>query len=145
MREIITETDIAAAPEKVWAILTDFARYSEWNPFITSAQGEPSEGARLKVRIEPPGGTAMTFRPRLTRVRRGKELRWLGHVFIPGLFDGEHIFEIEPRGDGGVRLRQRERFRGILVPLLWRGMHEKTRRGFEAMNASLKRRAEVRD
>jgi hypothetical protein len=38
----------------------------------------------------------------------------------------------------------REEFRGVLVPLIWRTMGEKARRGFEAMNAAIKERAERR-
>jgi hypothetical protein len=41
-----------------------------------------------------------------------------------------------------VRLVQRERFRGILVPLVWRTLDRDTRRGFEAMNQALKQRVE---
>jgi hypothetical protein len=28
----------------------------------------------------------------------GRTLRWLGHLLVPGIFDGEHYFEIEPLG-----------------------------------------------
>jgi hypothetical protein len=58
------------------------------------------------------------------------------------LFDGEHIFEIEPTKAGSVRFVQRERFSGILVPLLWRSLDKSTRKGFNEMNAGIKRKAE---
>jgi len=70
--------------------------------------------------------------------------RWLGHLFIPGLFDGEHAFRLELAGAGLTRLRQSEQFRGILVPLLPRAMYERTRQGFEAMNRALKEQVEQR-
>ena len=38
-REIVTEVEIAAPPDRVWAVLTDGAKYPEWNPFIVSMQG----------------------------------------------------------------------------------------------------------
>ena len=56
MKRIQREIEIAATPEHVWDVLTDFASYPEWNPFIRSIAGEPRAGARLEVRIEPPGG-----------------------------------------------------------------------------------------
>lgn len=84
----------------------------------------------------------MTFRPRVLVSKAGEELRWLGHLIIPGLFDGEHAFQIERLGDHQSKFIQRERFRGLLVPLLWRSIEPGTRRGFEEMNAALKRRAE---
>jgi len=37
----------------------------------------------------------MTFRPTILKAEPNRELRWLGHLLVPGLFDGEHIFTIE--------------------------------------------------
>jgi hypothetical protein len=56
--------------------------------------------------------------------------------------DGEHIFEIEPLGENGIRFIQREHLRGLLLPILWSILNVSTRQGFEAMNAALKRQAE---
>lgn len=60
---------------------------------------------------------------------------------LPGLFDGRHIFELQP-APGGTRLVQREEFRGILVPLFARSLDRNTARGFVAMNEALKARVE---
>jgi hypothetical protein len=84
----------------------------------------------------------MTFRPRVKQVSPGRKLRWLGHLFVPGLFDGEHAFRIELSGAGGIRFRQSEQFSGILVPLLPSQIYATTRRGFEQMNRALKDRVE---
>ena len=143
MREIATEIEIAASPTKVWEILTDLDRFSEWNPFISEAEGVVKEGADLKVHISPPGGKPMTFKPRVTRVVPEREFRWLGRFLIPGLFDGEHIFEVKPLSENRSSLVQREEFRGLLVPLLWGSLDTRTRRGFNEMNAALKLKAEI--
>ncbi len=143
MKELRTEVEINATPERVWDVLTAFDRFSEWNPFMTQAEGDIEEGAHLRVHIEPPGGTAMTFKPTVVRVVVGQELRWLGHLLIPGVFDGEHIFEISPAGDGRTHFVQREEFRGLLVPVLWNSLAINTKKGFEAMNTALKERAEA--
>jgi hypothetical protein len=55
----------------------------------------------------------------------------------------EHQFEIHPLGPGRVRFVQQERFTGVLVPLFARNMDDHTLRGFNAMNAALKARAEA--
>jgi len=143
MRELHTEILIDAPAERVWSVLADLAAYPGWNPFITAAEGRLEPGARLTLRIEPPGGRPVTFRPRLLAVLPGRQLRWLGRVGVPGLFDGEHGFEIHPEGPGRVRLEQWERFGGFLAPFLWRRVAAPTRAGFEAMNAALKVRAEA--
>jgi hypothetical protein len=77
MRELRAEIEIGAPPERVWQVLTDFGAYPEWNPFIRSIEGEPRVGSRLKVRIQPPGARAMTFRPTVRAAKPARELRWL--------------------------------------------------------------------
>jgi hypothetical protein len=143
-RELRTEIEISAPAARVWEILTDFARFGEWNPFIQKIEGELAVGSRLEARLTPPGGRGMTFRPTVMKVDPGREFRWLGHLLFPGLFDGEHIFELESLGGGRTRLVQREEFRGVLAGLLLRSIAESTRRGFELMNHKLKERAEGR-
>ncbi len=49
--QLQTEIEINAGSDRVWAILTDFAAYPEWNPFIRFIRGVPGKGARLEVRI----------------------------------------------------------------------------------------------
>lgn len=142
MKEIHTEIEINAPAEKVWKVLTDFAAYPEWNPFVRRGEVEVRVGARLHLYIQPSGGKGMSFRPTVLVADPNRELRWLGHLWVPGLFDGEHSFLIEPLGEGRVRFVQRERFGGLLLPLLSTMLDGDTRRGFEEMNQALKLRSE---
>ncbi len=87
----------------------------------------------------------MRFRPTLRRLEPRRELRWLGRLILPRLFDGEHIFELEPVGEDRTRFVQREVFRGLLVPFLSRSLDRDTKRGFEEMNRALRSRAESAD
>jgi hypothetical protein len=142
MKELRSEIEIGAPAGRVWEILTDVARFPQWNPFIRRARGTLREGERLEVYIQPSGAKGMTFLPVVLTVEPERELRWLGHLFVPGLFDGEHIFTIEPSGPDKIRFVQREIFTGLLVPLFARGLDTDTRRGFDEMNRALKERAE---
>jgi hypothetical protein len=142
MKELRTEIEIQATPERVWQLLTDFPSFPQWNPFIRKASGNIRVGERLEVKLQPSGASAMTFRPTVLKAEPNHELRWLGHLLISRLFDGEHIFTIEPLGESRVRFTQREVFTGLLVPLFARGLDTDTRRGFEEMNQALKTRAE---
>jgi hypothetical protein len=141
-REINTTIKINAPSNKVWAVLTDFSQYSEWNPFIRSIRGNAQQGEALEILIQPPGGTSMTFQPIILVLQPGAELRWRGRLMLPGIFDGEHQFQLESIGEGRTRLIHREVFSGLLVPLLWRKLDIQTRQGFEAMNHALKKRVE---
>ncbi|GHU88599.1 hypothetical protein FACS1894155_03800 [Bacteroidia bacterium] len=138
-KEIKSEIVINVPPEKVWAVLTDFGKYPEWNPFITSLKGEVEVGNKIEVRIEPPKGTGMTFKPKVLEKIENKKIRWLGSLLFKGLFDGEHCFELIDNGDGTTTFVQSEKFRGILV---WTFGTKKTKNGFEAMNLKLKELAE---
>ena len=142
MKELYTEIEINATPERVWQILTDFDALPEWNPFMRRASGEVEVGARLEVFLQPSDGRGMTFKPTVVEATPNREFRWLGHLGVRGLFDGEHSFTIEPLGENRVRFVQRESFRGLLVPLLLLMVGKDTRRGFEEMNQALKTRAE---
>lgn len=141
MRTIQVVTDIAAPVGTVWSILTEVSEYADWNPFITSLQGELVVGGRIDVRIEPPGGRPMRFRPAITEVNQGKRLEWLGRLVLPGLVDGRHSFALTALGDGRTRLTQSEDFSGLLVPFTATVL-ERTRVGFGAMNEALRSRAE---
>ena len=141
-KRLHTQVDIQATPERVWEILTDFAAYPEWNPFMIQATGSAVQGERLTLRMQPVGGRAMTFRPTVLEATPQHRLRWIGRVLLPGVFDGEHSFTIEPLGQGVVRLTQQEDFRGALVPLMSGSLNRRTLPAFEQMNQSLKRRAE---
>ena len=144
MLEIHTTIDIAAAPERVWQILTDFAAYPTWNPSMRPS-GLPRTGERLQlVTLKPSGERGLVFRPTVLAAEPGRELRWLGRLIVPGLFDGEHVFLIEPLGPDRVRFTQREHFTGLLVPLFARmSLYADTRRDFIATNEALKARAEA--
>ena len=56
MRSISATVDIAAPPDRVWAVLSDLSAYPEWNPFIRMASGELTAGKRLTLRLDPPEG-----------------------------------------------------------------------------------------
>ena len=142
MNEVFSEIEIQAPAERVWQALIDFANYQKWNPFIRRISGQPKEGKRLRIHMELPGTKGRTFRPKILKAEPKHELRWLGRLLIPGLFDGDHIFTIEPIGSKRVRFVQREIFSGILVSFLLQGLDEKVRLGFEQMNQALKLRAE---
>jgi hypothetical protein len=144
MHELRTDIDIAASPEDTWAVLTDFAAYSQWNPFIRRVYGAPTEGSPLEVFMYPPGARGGKFRLTVVAAHAPHELCWRGFLLLPGVLAGEHRFLIEPLPGGGVRFEQSERFSGLLTPLLRATIERNVCRGFREMNAALKGRVERR-
>lgn len=141
-KELITEITINAAPEKVWSVLTDFENFPNWNPFIKSLTGDVAVGNQIKVLLEPPGGKAMTFNPIVLAYTPNKEFRWIGKLFLKGIFDGEHKFELIANNDGTTRFIHSEKFSGLLIPLFGKMLDVDTKNGFIEFNEKLKERAE---
>ena len=141
MKEVYSEIQINASASVVWDILTDFEKFGEWNPFIKEISGTLKEGSELRVFMEPPNSKGMEFKPTLKKVETEKKIQWLGKVWIPKLFDGEHSWTINQIDDNTVLFIQKERFTGIFIPFFTK-LLKNTKSGFEMMNQNLKQRAE---
>jgi hypothetical protein len=141
VRTIHTEIGILAPSATVWGVLIDTDAWATWNPFA-KISGHVAVGNRVSVTLTPPGKSPIAMRPTIVKLEPGRELRWLGHLGISGLFDGEHGFRVMPEDAGSCRFEPFETFRGLLVaPIMWM-VGTATRQGFEAMNRALKTRAE---
>jgi hypothetical protein len=137
--EIRTAIDIEAPPERVWQVLTDFRAYPDWNPFIQKIEGSAVVGATLSAQMHALHmASVQSLSPTVLLADENKELRWLGRLLLPGIFDGEHFFRIEET-ENGSRLTNDENFRGIL--LLAFNMDDFVP-SFEAANEALKKRVE---
>ena len=137
LKEIKTTIQISATPQRVWEVLTDFNQYKNWNPFITSVEGDFKVGEIVSINA---GG--MKFKPKVLEYKENKEVRWLGKFLFKGLFDGEHSFVIIDNEDGSSTFEHNEVFRGILVGLFSNKLDTETKKGFIDMNNELKKIAE---
>jgi cation diffusion facilitator CzcD-associated flavoprotein CzcO len=137
--EIQTEIDIAAPPSVVWSVLSDFSRFGEWNPMVTSAEGLATEGSTARLRYRSSIGLPLRFEVRIMRAEPDRELRWVGSRL--GI-SGEHYFRLTPRGQG-TRLLHGEVFRGPLAGAFGFLFRDQVP-VFESFNRALKRVAEHR-
>ncbi|MFF5518313.1 SRPBCC family protein [Streptomyces coeruleorubidus] len=142
MRRIASEVQISARPEEVWAVLTDFERFHEWNPFLVGAAGRAEPGQRLSLRFRLPGsGREMVFKPTVLVSEAPRLLRWRGRLGVTGVFDGLHSFELTPR-EGGTHVVQAETFTGVLVPVTG-SIIRQSEVGFRSLTDALKKRVEA--
>lgn len=142
MKEISTEITINTDVHKIWEALTEFSEYNKWNPFIREIEGTPNVGSRLKILLHTSKGKNRTYRPRVTKVEHGKELRWYGKSVIPGLFNGERIFVLEEINKDQTKFVHKEIFTGILVELIGSRLDKDMLGSFREMNEALKERVE---
>ena len=136
--EVVTHVSIAAPRARVWAILTDFASYPSWNPFIRRIEGKQVVGETITADLNTTNLKPRTVNAKILIVEPEHQLRWEGS--LPGLFSGEHYWILRDRPDGGTDVEQGESFKGIMVPLI---KPERLRVDYEAMNKAMKTRAET--
>lgn len=113
-----SETEIAAAPEVVWDVLTAIDRWPSWNPQVKSMdlQGAVAEGSQFRWKAGP-GTITSTIR----RVDPPRLIAWTGKTL--GI-DAIHEYRLEPR-DGKTLVQTEESYEG-LVARLFRGPLQKT-------------------
>jgi hypothetical protein len=141
MKELRTEIEIQASPDKVWQVLTNLDKYPDWNPFIHHAIGTAKVGEKVDITVSS-GSKEMTLHCTVVKVEPNKELCWKYHVILPGLFRGEHSFIIEPIENNKVRFVDREIFNGLLVSSQAKDIATNSKQGFQAMDKALKVKAE---
>lgn len=140
---LLIETDIGidASPAHVWAVLTDFARYGDWNPVVVGVKGELVPGAELLLQsVHSPGFAPTAGQVTLTEVQF-PEMRWTGGHPDPFVLRGERVFRCEAAGSG-CRFRQAEQFSGASAERLLMEYGARIEGNFRRFNEALKRAAE---
>ena len=136
MKRIETRIDASnATSDELWDVLMDFPSYPAWNPMVVAIEGEAEVGGQLQTTIVMKSGRLMKFNPTVVEYEPGRLFGWLGKLWLRGLFDGLHRFEIE-QGSSGVVFAHSEEFRGLLPPLLGKLLRD-THEGLVAMNEAL--------
>jgi hypothetical protein len=141
-REIATEIEIDAQPARVWAVLTDFSSYPEWNTFLHWVEGRIAEGERIRFCFELPRGFRFKVGATILNVIPERALRWAGVFLTSRVFRAEHYFELTSSPGGRTRFSHGEIFTELLLPFAWIILRTSGRPVYEDMNQELKRRVE---
>jgi hypothetical protein len=145
MKELQASISILAQSSSVWQALTEPAGFPEWNPFLREVRGQITPGARITVRVHPPGTRMMTFQATVLKVEPNHELVWLGRFWgVRGLLEAEQHFRIDTLSTEAVSLTHRTFCSGLLtaLPPLSGILAQRLQRGMAAMNQALKDRLE---
>jgi len=139
---IVTKTPIDAEAATVWRILSDFASYPHWNPFIRQANGPAAAGERVRFHFALPSRLKVPARAVITCCEPDRELRWTGHILSPLVMRADHFFILEPVRPGRVMLVHGEHLGGAMAAVLLAGLGWHLRQAYQGMNLALKHRAE---
>lgn len=138
MKAYTATTTIKAAPETIWAILTNAAAYPEWEPGVERIEGRIAPGEKITAFTKYSPGRA--FPATVTEFVPGRKMTWTGGMPL-GLFKGVRTFTLTPQSNGATEFTLREEFSGPLLPIFGRSIPDLTS-PFEQFVAGLKRRAE---
>ncbi|GAB1511720.1 SRPBCC family protein [Actinophytocola sp. KF-1] len=90
MSHVITSVtvEIAAPATAVWAVLTDFAHYPQWNPYTIAVESTLEIGGPIDLTLPNPDGSAGTFvnREWVRVVDPPHHLRYDTAAEMPGIF-----------------------------------------------------------
>lgn len=137
MNPINATLHVEASADWIWALVTNFTKYAEWNQLVPALAGEPQLNARLRLTLAPAGRRPLALRARVAVAARNRELRWCASSRLPRLLKVEHGFRIEQRA-GGCRVYHSVACAGWLAnDALIGGLRE----AFETTNTALVARA----
>lgn len=138
MKRFATRTNIHAAPETVWRLLTDAPAYPQWNRTVTRVDGRIAAGEKIAVHATIAPGR--TFPVIVTAFDAPHRMVWSGGMPL-GLFKGERTFALTPGAAGTVTFSMEEVYTGWLAPLITKSIPD-LQGAFDEFAACLKARAE---
>src|SRR6185295_12937691 len=105
------EVEVAAPPERVWALLSAIERYPDWNPAISEVrlEGPVRAGTSFSWKAGPG-----TIRSTLREVTQPSVLAWTGRTM--GI-SAIHVYRVRPSDRGSI-VRIEESWGGIVASLL---------------------------
>jgi hypothetical protein len=141
MRDFGIGIDIAAPAHRVWQVLSEFERWSEWTPSVVRVESlsAPPRGPGSRVRIYQPG-----LRPAVwvvTHWELNRRFAWTANH--PGVVVvADHLLASTP---GGCHVELTIRFDGVLGSLAGRMVRGLTARNLELESNGLRARSEATD
>jgi uncharacterized protein YndB with AHSA1/START domain len=100
MKAFSVTASIRATPEHIWPILTDAARYPDWNTTVTKIEGTIAAGERITVHAAMNSGR--TFPLEVSMLNAATQMIWSGGMPF-GLFQGKRTFTLHLQDAGQVK------------------------------------------
>lgn len=138
MKSVKTLCEIKAPVDKVWQILSQVKRWSEWNTVITDIRAAPELGGEMQFRILLEGRKRpMKFKATFSQWEENRAIAWKGG--IKGLITGEHYLHFKEIDAAHTHIIHGEDFGGILPLLFMRsGLLKHIENTYKKFNTQLK-------
>ena len=142
MKTYDSTLEISAPAAQVWAVLTDFASYPEWNTAVPRLDGDLTVGSTLSMDLDL-DGKRMAVTADVQDLEAGRSFSWKGKLGAEVLFTGRREFTVAAAGPGASTFRHVESLSGLIVPLFMLAKGKAVGEHHHAFNRSVKQRAEA--
>ncbi len=135
------DLEIDAPAKLVWEVITDAARYGEWNPFVLECNTtlEPGSPINMKVKL---GKSIQKANEVMDQVNEGRGFSYRMKPPPLGALRSYRTHDIEPLGEDRCRYRSHFELAGWLSPVVSLIMRRHMQTGFDGMAQGIKNRAE---
>ena len=133
--------EIKAPAEVVWEVITDFAHYQDWNPFLLecSTSLKPGDPIDLKVKLM---ARPQKQREWVTEHVPGKRFAYSMKPMPAGALSSQRSHDVEVAGPALTRYRSYFHLVGWLMPVVRGLLGGRLEAGFEGMSQGIRVRAE---
>ncbi len=141
---IVSDTvDIDAPADVVWAVIIDFDRYAEWNPFTVKVEAVLELDATVVLHLPDPSKPGETFetREQISVIEPVRHLQYNTGDSIPGVHAVRDQW-VEVLGESRSSYQTTDVFTGEHATLIYDLQAEWVTAGFNATAYALKARAE---
>jgi hypothetical protein len=135
--------DIEAPAELVWSVITDFPRYSEWNPFLRECRTTLKPGDPIDLQVQLFASGPRPQREWMLTHTPGKEFSYNMKPAPLGALHSRRSHTVTALGPGRSRYQSHFEIAGWLQPLVRGLLGGKLEQGFAGMTAGIKNRAEA--
>ena len=130
---------VAAPAPVIWGVITDFARWGEWNPIYPRIEARLSIGSPVSFELHLPNRPVRHLTGRIVEWVPDTQLIWMLSLF-GGLVRTTRYFEVEQLADESCILSNGEIFEGLGAGLVAKPERAVLRRAFELVNEAAKGR-----
>lgn len=134
--------EVDAPTTVVWSVLTDFARYGDWNPFISRCRAELTVGAPIDMRVQQLLPRPIPMREWIRSVTPGQEFSYAMKPLPLGALRSKRSHTATPLAGDRSLYESHFELDGWLAPLVGLLFGRGFRRGFPGMTTAVAREAE---
>jgi uncharacterized protein YndB with AHSA1/START domain len=133
--------DIAAPPQVVWEVLTDFPKYGEWNPFVVQCEStlKPGEAMDMRVKLLGPPQRQVEW---MNEHVPGQRFAYNMKPFPLGALRSLRSHDVTAAGPNRTRYRSYFQLDGWMMPLVRGLFGSAIERGMTGMWEGVQRRSE---